>query len=390
MKERKIIEKAIYECFKSKDMADYLIKELDNLNKVHILDLIAKAAIPLKRKWEILKELSSYETGEEKKKAEEVFNSFLIGNESEPLLDNAFRIINTYSFYTLMCECGINELENPREDEIFQIEFCSYDEYLEKDFRQNSYAARPCLNLNEAKKILYYNLTDPEEDMEKNRKDAIKNGNWVELQKYKKTGDHLDERLVYTFYFDEPCWFSIEENYYQEHQKRSAINHLTGDLFSLDTNLYLPTPFEIGDLIEVDYRPFGPKIRTIVIEKLNNYDCCEPQCMTFDKDLVVSHGALKHSHFFDEYLWPLTSSLYTAKKISAGDLTDEDYGLKELSKYVKDKESGHKLDSMLHDIPFNYCEKITLNELVDAMKNEKEFKISLDDERPAPDGYDQN
>lgn len=71
-----------------------------------------------------------------------------------------------------------------------------------------------------------------------------------------------------------------------------AAMGLTRDCWPYD--LSLPVPYKIGDIVEIDGYPFAPKMRSLIVDTGDNWDCCCLQGISRRADGKWIGGAIKH------------------------------------------------------------------------------------------------
>lgn len=124
----------------------------------------------------------------------------------------------------------------------------------------------------------------------------------------------LIEVCEFTFIGGEPCFYKNLRYFYdKEYRKKNRTKlNLENDftLYSSGSNLNLITPFQIGDVLHIDCRPFAPKTTVTVADNHTPYDCCSPQCEYIGRGGDVRQGALKHSHIYKENVIETVSPLY--------------------------------------------------------------------------------
>lgn len=76
------------------------------------------------------------------------------------------------------------------------------------------------------------------------------------------------------------------------------------------TDLNLPIPYEVGDIVKIDCWPFAPVKPAIIVEKYDNYDCCGVQVLCRNEDGNYRTTPLKHSHMYAKDYRSLLSPLY--------------------------------------------------------------------------------
>ena len=114
-------------------------------------------------------------------------------------------------------------------------------------------------------------------------------------------------------------------------------------------NLNLPVPFKPGDIVKLDVMPFSDKKHAVIMEKLNQYDCCAVQIFFYDeKSKLYDTGALKHARGLNPDT--VLSPLYRLEKYD-GELDDNEEILREIGKYIDgDGEKGRTLWNKMNGI----------------------------------------
>ena len=290
----KMIDKYI----ESRDMRDYLKSIVDELSKWQIIDLICGARADLMDKYESLLQISELETDEEKKEEDSAFER---AKKAKILLDEL----------TL------------KQGEVF----CNMEYMYDGERAEDAICgAAPHFSVNS---VMKYVSEEYEELDEQEKKDATY---WYILEKYAPDNDiELDWYYAYTVAPNGEIWFCDD-----------IKNH--GDIYFDDSqNLNLPIPFEIGDIITIDCRPFAPVKQAVILEKGNNWGCCSVQCAWITEKGKIRTGALKHSTLFDDKSFIRVSPLYRAE-VFDGELPPEEQPLKKISDFVcRDEEKGRYL-----------------------------------------------
>jgi len=294
---RDLYIEAINKFMESTQMKNYLVKNIDILQKWQIIDLICGARASLTDKCEMLKKLSEKETDEDK---EERNSATSVANNAKSALD----------------ELSLNP------GEVFLKMECGYDCEI-KD--KKIYGAAPHFSIEPVMRYINEEYDELEED---EKKDVVY---WYELEKYvPDDAEKLDISYAYTIAPNGEIWF-VEKEYLRY-----------GD-FASSQDLNLPVPFEIGDIITIDCRPFAPLKHAVIVKIGDNWGCCSVQCMWVDNDGNIDRGALKHSSVFDDKTFILVSPLYRAE-VFKGELPENEAFLKEISEFVyKDEEKGKAL-----------------------------------------------
>jgi len=122
--------------------------------------------------------------------------------------------------------------------------------------------------------------------------------------------------------------------------------------------LNLPTPFQCGDIVTIDVRPFHPLTHGVVIWKTNlagnREDCCSPGVLYKTED-GISVRALKHLFNFRGIFSPLNRV-----EIFNGALPEDESILGKVSEYIKTHDNGAEAIEILD---MKYSEKKFAEEL---------------------------
>ena len=161
---------------------------------------------------------------------------------------------------------------------------------------------------------------------------------------YSCWGSEDSHEYNYYIYNGEICWF---ERLREEQEEDGVVSFMpeNKDFFGGRLDLNFPTPFKLGDIVNIDCTPFGPPFHALIIEAKHQYDCCMPQVlfkMPFTDKWSTS--SLKHKHFY----WdaeiscyePVLSPLYRLRPVREDELTEDDELLLRISKDLKDEETG--------------------------------------------------
>ena len=162
---------------------------------------------------------------------------------------------------------------------------------------------------------------------------------------YGRWGSEDTHEFNYYIYKGEICWF---ERLREEREDDGVVSFMpeNNDFFGGWLDLNLPTPFKLGDIINIDCTPFGPPFHALIFEARHQYDCCMPQVlfkMPFTDRWSIS--SLKHKHFYKDaessHYEPVLSPLYRLRTVRKGELTEDDEILIKISKELKDEEMGY-------------------------------------------------
>lgn len=155
------------------------------------------------------------------------------------------------------------------------------------------------------------------------------------------------EQPRYDYYLcgDEIFWF---EKLYPKKQANGNTYYLwqrgSNRRFARGSHdLNLSTPYQPGDIVSIDCRPFGPPFHAVILEARNQWDCCFPTIVFkvpyTDKWSITS---LKHKRFFHHAelssYEPMLSPLYRIHAVKGEELTEEDAELRLLSDWLEGSE----------------------------------------------------
>lgn len=271
-----IREKIIGKLIKDKAFADYLNKA--NLSEYDMAKLICHAPISLFEKQLLYKKLLEEKNGE----SENVGDRF------------------SYESYMRIATRAIDDL-SLQKDGIFLLVGHSFDSDCDEQFE-----CAPFRSYRAVQKYLSETFNEGgEEDI------------WYTLEKWLPESEDtlgLTEVSEFAFIGKEPCFYKNLRYFYdkefRDRNRRQLLLENDFTLFSSGNDLNLPTPFQAGDILHIDCRPFAPKTSVIVTDNHMEYDCCNPQCEYEGENGEKKCGALKHSHIYKENVIESVSPLY--------------------------------------------------------------------------------
>ena len=320
----------INELFESKEMAEYLIKHLDELSKYNILCMVCKAPIDIRRKAEILSELSENENID-KEIAEELKEKDVDISEHEHIKEHLRGI--SFKFNSEYALKAISHLE-AKPGDVFSVQNLWYDEewptgYGEGYFHISSSFENTMKYIDEEMKL---------EEWSWNDKDAL---SWYEIRKWSLTEDGDYKEIISYELIDNKLMFFNYSN-----RTENVRNN-----FIPNCDLNLITPFSTGDILTVDCRPQKPKRNILILENVTNYDCCSLQGMFFDPgEKLYSAHAVKHGSIYRGFGIPYISPLYRITK-NITELPEEDKILNDIKSFLNnDTPKGQKMWLWIHNL----------------------------------------
>lgn len=295
---REIVERIINECFESEGMKKHLIAHPEVLSAEKLRDIIAGAMIPLSAKAELMKDVDSF-AYQDMRKALEALNNmndkFFILSEERNTIGN-----------------GVRE---------------KVSEYI-----------GPFIGLKMVRDYIseYYELPENGRLWE-NRLDI---NYWFKLERYEFVRNReLFNSYRYYMIGDEVCYF--EKGEYATNNKYCKCVHYGNYSWNcLDLNISIP--FEPGDIVTIDGRPFCEPKHALLLEVSD--DCCGVRALYKKTDGSWDTGAVKHGTVYDCDWNALLSPLYRMERY-IGKLNDDEKMLDDLSKSI---DMSHYITYYIH------------------------------------------
>lgn len=145
-------------------------------------------------------------------------------------------------------------------------------------------------------------------------------------------------RYDYYYYNGEICWF---EKLIPEKQEYGNIYHMPEErrFTSGRLDLNLMTPYQPGDIVNIDCRPFGPPLHAMILEARDQFDCCFPRIIfRIPYTDQWTEQALKHRMLYKDaelsHYTPMLSPLYRIRKVRDDEMTSDDEKLRRLSEAI--------------------------------------------------------
>lgn len=172
---------------------------------------------------------------------------------------------------------------------------------------------------------------------------------WYRIEAWDLDGwDKYELGFKYYVYNGEICWFERMETLREVNGLECYVP--VDERFCRGVcDLSVPTPFKVGDIVNIDCSPFGPPFRALVVEGVEQHDCCFPTILfkvPFTDKWRIK--ALKHKMFYknaDGGMYePRLSPLYRLRSALESELGDDDLLLVKVSKWIGgDEERGAAL-----------------------------------------------
>jgi len=184
-------------------------------------------------------------------------------------------------------------------DELFYLKDNWYDEDI---YDEEDYANAPFSSIEK----VFEHIRDEISDCEGDYGDC----NWYTLEKWviNAKGNYICT-YKYILIEDKICYFARRE------KLKNGLNRISDYRFFRSTSLNLPVPFQVGDIVNIDCRPFAPIQQVRITEIGDNHDCCSLQAEYYDeKEKKYKTGAVKHCFIFSNGYRPFLSPLYRMSK----------------------------------------------------------------------------
>lgn len=344
-----LVRKILKACGFGKEMLDHMLESGIPSESV-LTDIVCRAPVPLKKKHEMLdllikKTNVNYETlvkgaaaireGSEYERVEKAVSevSGVFGDS----LHDAVRELS-------LAEMGLKHCMYYLFDEW-------YDPYV---LIVKSY---PCGLFGTLKQVKRYIKKAVEFERELTVEDEGTNRGWYRIEAWDLNGwDKYELGFNYYVYNGEICWFERMETIWEVNGLEyyvPADERFYRGVFDLS----VPTPFKAGDIVNIDCSPFGPPFRALVVEGVEQYDCCFPTILfkvPFTDNWRIT--ALKHKRFYKnadvgmyEYE-PRLSPLYRLRSALESELGDDDLLLVKVSKWIGgDEDRGAAFWNVWHE-----------------------------------------
>lgn len=180
-------------------------------------------------------------------------------------------------------------------NELFYLRDNWYDDDI---YDEEDYGNAPFSSIEKVFEHIRDEISDCEED--------YGDCNWYTLEKW-VLDDNENYICTYKYILieDKICYFAKRE------KLKNGLIRINDYRFFRSTSLNLPVPFQVGDIVNIDCRPFAPVQQVKITEIGDNHDCSSLQAEYFDeKEEKYKTGAVKHCFIFSNGYRPLLSPLY--------------------------------------------------------------------------------
>ena len=360
---REDVETVLQTCGFSEQMIDHILEQGIPREGL-IAEIICKAPVSLKDKLSIMETLSKKNNINYKafNKVNELIRS---GNDFGLIVQAVWDIIGNFGTCLEDCCRKIKYAEYSLKNSRYYLfaEWYDTDVFMEK--------SEPVGMFDTVEQALEYVKREDALEAE----DGCVGEDWYRLEAWASELEGTWETPRYDFYIykGEICWFVELRPDRQEH---GNVWFMSGDreFFNGPLDLSISTPFKVGDIVNIDCRPFGPAFHAVVIEARDQFDCCMPQVLfnvPFTDKWSIS--ALKHKHFYKDaemrtYCPPL-SPLYRLRSVKPEEMSKEDEILVKVSEALNgDEEQGRLMWNTWHE---SGCEGMTEQKVMEIVETIK-------------------
>lgn len=315
----------IYELFKSKEMAEYLSQNINNLSALDILNMICMAPIDIRRKAEILKLCAENE--DVKSEINTILETEQFSNEIEKEKTIKKIYQKSFGYNYRICLNAVNELTKD-DNAIFTVQNVWVDEDMLIGYHYSDIEV--CSTFDGVLDIIKEQMEF--EEWNWNNKEQLF---WYVITKWIPADNGRYQQVMEFYMIDgKVSYFILRGN-----------NH--SNKFSPSCHLNLITPFKTGDMLCVDCTPFAEEQNVLVLENSNNNDCCSLQAIYVCEDGTLKTGAIKHASVLSKWLWPEISPLYKIRTTES--LKSNEKILLKLRAYIKsDFQKGKLIWELSH------------------------------------------
>ena len=323
-------------CFPSEEMAAYLEKH--PVSRKTAIEAVLKAPVSLEKKAALLDKIASTEP-------RPVF-------ASENLIDEEKQIGGQLNRRSLIWHRTAAEHADAIRRALDALKLkpgevlCKREHWFDEDILEEKYGQGVLFQTMEA--AADYMRRELEDELDGEESNADTYLGWTELDKW-VPGENGMMVNPYTFYLilDEVVYFSENRLSHDDLYWLPASRYYAGG----DLDLNLPMPFQPGDIVMLDCRPFAPPKPVVLLEV--GSDCCGVQMLYRGVDGFWHTAALKHHHGWDDgndSYYPMSSPLYRLTSYR-DDLAPEYELLKKVSDLIGgSKPRGRALWETINDI----------------------------------------
>lgn len=185
--------------------------------------------------------------------------------------------------------------------------FYLFDNWYDDEFGNMEFPNRPFYDFNSVLKHIRDEITDCGEAYNETSWYTLKN-----MVQFKSKTKHKTSRCIYKYILikDEVCFFT---KYVYTNNTLQPPDYR----FSESIDLNLPVPFTVGDIVNIDCRPFAPVQQVEITDIGDNHDCYSLVAEYFDKkEKKHKTCAVKNCFIFSNGYQPNLSPLYRISTVN--------------------------------------------------------------------------
>ena len=289
------LKQEILDLIESPELHVYLMEHAERLKLRDYVSIIAGAPVGLKRKQGLLYKLRA--TSDIKQQ--------------------------DMDYLKLCCECMDQAVRylTMESEKIFLIQLMGYNDDNKSDIMDGPYIMTSFEDMKKAVQEYYWN--DP---------DSIWESLYWRVELYFsgkneiKKNEFLSPEYTYIMDKNGEIQYFIQETLSSNYLKGSLGRIAEGQFHSVCPDLNLPVPYQPGDVLVIDCRPYAPGAFYCRLKEVGD-DCCGIQCEYVTSEGEIETGALKHGDYFFNHrkVYQYLSPLYKAKIVSKDELDWDDY-----------------------------------------------------------------
>ena len=193
--------------------------------------------------------------------------------------------------------------------------------------------------------------TDRECELNEETLEQCMNRVWYEVEKFvPDENSELELKITWALNAKgEIMFFEIDDRFDEKYKIRDISGENEDndwrawfDWEGSDNWEYPPIPFDFGDIITIDMRPFYEDIRGVIVRIDDNCNCCAVACIYCDEDGYLYCRTLKHDLHM---VLTKVSPLYRAE-VFKGELPENERALRIISEAIKKIPSTEKISEV--------------------------------------------
>ena len=289
------LKQEILDLIESPELHTYLMEYTERLRLRDYVSIIAGAPVSLKRKQGLLYKLRAR-------------------------LDLKQQDMD---YMKLCCECMDQAVQylTLEKGTIFLIQLMGYDDNNKSDIIDGPYIMTSLEDMKKA--VQEYYCDDPDSTWQTLywRVELYLDGK-SEIKK----NEFLSPMYTYIMNKDGEIQYFIHEELSSNYLKGTLGRMAEGQFHSVCPDLNLPVPYQSGDVLFIDCRPYAPGAFYCRLKEVGD-DCCGIQCEYANPEGEIEIGALKHGDYFFNHrrVYQYLSPLYKARLVSKDEVDWDAY-----------------------------------------------------------------